>query len=149
MSRTITLPNSGAVVPSTGSPEYGGGGTDFALLCLAIAAVDNVRGNVQHITAAGAVTITNGKVFLNTGAASAITLPTPVAGPPSVGGNDGQELQFVALDGFAYVVSTAANIINGNKLHATFAGVIGDSFIATAYGGLWYVAETSLGVTLS
>lgn len=69
MSHTLALNNSGAVVPTTGAPDYGGGATDFADVCLAIGSVDAKLGqlladsgtaNTYSVTVPWTVTLTAG-----------------------------------------------------------------------------------------
>lgn len=139
MSNSLITPNLGLTVPTVGSPEYGTGLTDFALLCLAFVALDLSKGNVQHLTVAGAIALKPGNVFLNTGTAGAFTLALPTAGLPSVGGNDGQELTIFAQDAFAYTVTTPANGYNDAHHIATFGAAAGDSISLVAYGGFWWV----------
>lgn len=149
MSHTLVLPNSGAVVPTVGAPDYGGGATDFALLCLALGTIDGANNNVQYLTAAGAIAVKGGKVFLKATAAAAMTLANPVAGSRASGGQDGLSIVIMALDAYAYTVTTAANKINGADDTATWAAAIGNNIELVAYNGAWYVVGTPKGVTLS
>lgn len=149
MAHTLTLPNSGAVVPTTGAPDYGGGATDFALLCLALGVIDAANNNIQYLTAAGAVAVKGGKVFLKATAAAAMTLALPVAGSRASGGQDGLSIVFVALDAYAYTLTTTANKLNGADDTATWAAAIGNGFEIVAYNGAWYVVGTPKGVTLT
>ena len=102
---------------------------------------------VAEYTQAGAIAL-GGKAFLKTGAASAFTLAAPLPGSQLNGGNDGMTMKIIALDAEAYVITAAANSINGNKDTATFAGAIGDAITLEAFGGVW-VATGLNGVTLS
>jgi len=149
MAHTLTLPNSGAVVPTTGAPDYGGGATDFALICLALAAIDSAHANVQFLNAAGAVAVKPGTVFLKAGSAAAMTLVAPVAGSRASGGQDGVRMLFEALDAFAYTLTTPANKINGADDTATWTAAVGNSFELVAYNGVWYVVGTPKGVALT
>jgi hypothetical protein len=107
MSRTLTLANSGAVVPSTGSPDYGGGATDFAQVCLALGLIDAAltgsiplygadtgAANAYAVAIIPAPTLAAGSRFLfkaahaNTGASTlAINGGTAIAITNSSGGN--------------------------------------------------------------
>lgn len=69
MSHTLTLNNSGAVVPTTGAPDYGGGATDFANVCLAIGSVDAKLG----------------QLLADTGVANAYAVATPWAATLTAG----------------------------------------------------------------
>jgi len=102
---------------------------------------------VAEYTVAGAIAL-GGKAYLKTGTAGAFTLGAPIAGAQSAGGNDGMVMKITALDAQDYVVTAAANSINGNKDTATFGGAIGDSITLEAFGGSW-VATGLNGVTLS
>jgi hypothetical protein len=150
MSITQTSPNLGMVLPGTSSPDVTDANNVIALITAALLVVDASKGNVQHLTAAGAIAIKPGTVLLNTGTAGAMTLAPPVAGLPGAGGNDGQDLTIIAIDAEAYTVTTTAvNQINGNKHIATFGGAAGDSIRLVAYNGVWYVGDGLNGVTLS
>jgi hypothetical protein len=46
MARTVITPNLGLTLPTIGAPEYGTGGTDFALLCQAIERIDAAWGSL-------------------------------------------------------------------------------------------------------
>lgn len=151
---TTTTSNLSLVVPTAGAPDYGGGATDSALLSLALLAIDaawppSVAHAPQHITAAGAITVQDGKVFLNTGAASAITLAAPTAGAPGSGGQDGVRVEIIAVDAYGYVLTTPANKINGADDTATWAAAVGNSIVLVAFNGVWYVEGTPKGVTLT
>lgn len=102
---------------------------------------------VAEYTGAGAIAL-GGKAYLKTGAASAMTLKLPLAGPQLQGGNDGMTMKITALDAEAYVVTTPASGINGADDTATFGGAIGDSITLEAFGGAWF-ATSLTGVTLS
>lgn len=154
MSHTLVTANLGLVVPTTGAPDYGGGATDFAQICEALEAIDaawppSVAHTPQHITAAGAIAVQDGKVFLQTGAASALTLANPTAGSPGAGGQDGVKLEIIAIDAYAYVLTTASDKINGADDTATWAAAVGNSIVLVAFNGVWYVEGTPKGVTLS
>ena len=150
MSATQTSANLGMVLPGTTSPDMTNSNSVIALLTAALLLLDSSKGNIQHLTAAGAIPIKPGTVMLNTGTAGAMTLAPPVAGLPSAGGNDGQDLTIIAEDAEAYTVTTtAANQINGNKHIATFGGAAGDSIRLVAYNGVWYAGDGLNGVVLS
>jgi hypothetical protein len=61
MPHTLMLNNSGAVVPTTGSPDYGSGATDFAGVCVAIGSIDAKLG----------------QLLADTGTANAYAVATP------------------------------------------------------------------------
>lgn len=149
MSVTQTTANNGWTLPGTTHPDVTNSAGALALLVAALIAVDASHNNVQKLTVAGAITVKSGTAFLNTGAASAITLAAPTAGLPAAGGNDGQRLAIIALDAFAYVVTTPANKINGNEDTATWAAAVGNSIELVAWNGVWYVVGTSKGITLT
>jgi hypothetical protein len=130
MPHTITLSNSGAVVPTTGAPDYGGGATDFALLCLALGTIDAAlpgatavpvyaadtgAANAYAITYSPAPTVAAGSRFLfkalhtNTGASTlavngAATVPiTDSVNAALIGGEIlAGQLCLVVYDGTQY-----------------------------------------------
>jgi len=149
MAGTQTTNNLGMVLPGTTSPDVTNPNAAIALLAAALVTVDGSHNNVQKLTAAGAITIKSGTAFLNTGTAGAITLAAPAAGLPAAGGNDGQRLAIIALDAFAYTVTTPANKINGADDTATWTAAVGNSIELVAYNGVWYVVGTAKGVALT
>lgn len=138
----------GLAVPGAGDPEYNANGA-IKLLTLAILALEALVFGRTKYTAAGALSIQNGTAILQAGSAAAMTLAAPVAGLPSAGGNDGQRLAIVALDAFAYTVTTPANGIDGSKHVMTWAAAIGNGIELIAQNGVWYPVGTPAGVTLS
>lgn len=149
MSITQTSTNLGLTLPGTSSPDMTDSNNVIALLTAALLTIDGSAGNVQHLTAAGAIAVKPGLVMLNTGTTGAMTLVPPTAGLPAAGGNDGQGITILAVDAEAYTVTTTAvNQINGNKHIATFGGAAGDSIELVAYNGVWY-SKALIGVTLS
>lgn len=148
MPATQSSPNLGLALPSSASPDYQPG-SDIQLLASAIIALEAGLFGITKYTAAGAISLANGTAVLKAGSAAAMTLAAPTAGLPSAGGNDGQRLTIVALDAYAYTVTTPSNAINGSKHIGTFAGAVGDSIELVAYNGVWYVVGTQNGVTLS
>jgi hypothetical protein len=109
---------------------------------------DESAGQFALYTAAGAIT-PGGTAFLLGGAANAMTLALPVAGPLSSGGQDGVKMTIDAGDAFAYTVTTPASGLNGSLHIATFAAAVGNNIELVAYNGSWYVYGTPRGVTLS
>ena len=151
MPSTQTTANLGMVLPGSASPDDSNANDSIALITAALLVVDGAKAatSVQHVTAAGAITITSGRVFLQAGSAAAITLAAPTAGPPGAGGNDGQVLSIIALDAFAYTVTTPANKINGADDTATWTAAVGNNIELVAYGGVWYTLGTPKGVALT
>ncbi len=99
-------------------------------------------------SASGALAAQEAFLPITKAGVAALTLATPVAGLPSAGGNDGHVMTFLDTTGNAHTVTTASNIINGNKHVATFGGTIGQFCSFRAYGGVWYTLANS-GITLS
>ncbi len=91
-----------------------------------------------------------GTVFVTAAGVDAMTLATPVAGPPSGGSNqnDGLSLTIIDTTGHAHTITTATNKVNGNKKTITFGGTVGNFVELIAFQGVWYVAAFA-GVTLS
>ncbi len=67
----------------------------------------DIATNQQVITGDGTVSIKSGAVYLQKGSAAAITLPAPVAGAPSAGGDDGKRITIFSETAFAHVVTCA------------------------------------------
>jgi uncharacterized protein (UPF0333 family) len=152
MSHTTTLSNLNVAVPATGAPDYGGGATDFALLCLALIAINSGFFGAAKYTAAGAIAVPavgTATAFLKAGSAAAMTLAAPVTGAPSAGGQDGVNLTIIAEDAYAYTVTTPANGIVGSKHVATWTAAVGNSIDLVAQGGAWWPAGTPAGVALT
>ena len=102
---------------------------------------------VAEYTAAGAIAL-GGVAYLKAGSAAAMTLAQPIAGAQSAGGNDGMSLKIVALDAFAYTVTTALLGFNGSTHIATWTAAISNSLTLEAFGGTWYATGLS-GVALT
>jgi hypothetical protein len=135
---TTSLVDSGLAGDGTSVPPFNTSGTaGFGVFepCLAAAA-------------SGAITIGTGNVAITLGSAAALTLPLPIAGPASAGGQDGASLTIFATTAFAHTVTTPANGINGSLHVATFAAAVGNAVMLTAYNGKWYTASIN-GVTIS
>lgn len=132
---TVTANKGLALVPST-SPDYD---DEFGTIHNAAMASLDVDGGVQVVTAtgAGAISPIVGKVVITASGAALLTLAQPVAGLPSAGGNDGQQLTIFSTAAHAHTVTTASNGINGAKHVATFAAAQ-DVIVLTAYNGVWY-----------
>jgi hypothetical protein len=103
----------------------------------------------EYVGVSGAIAIHEGRVVLNGGAAQAMTvaLPTTV-NPQGVNIADGAVLKIVSASAFAHTVTTPANGLNGNKLSATFANVVGSWVELTAVNGIWVVTGSN-GITLA
>jgi hypothetical protein len=127
-------------IVKAGVPESGNDAT--------LAAFDAVY-SVQAALVSGAISPTQGLVALTKAGIAVMTLATPVAGLPSAGGNDGQELVIIDTTGNAHTVTTAASKINGSLHIITFAGSIGDLVMLRAYGGVWYTNPSNSGVVIS
>ena len=113
----------------------------------AFAAID-ARGGVNAYTAAGAISQTQGKVLITAAGTVALTLAAPVAGLPSAGGNDGQEVTIIDVGGHAHTVTTPTNGIVPSHHIATFGGVAGSFMVLAAYNGAWYPLANA-GITFS
>ncbi|MDE2099260.1 MAG: hypothetical protein KGL39_18545 [Patescibacteria group bacterium] len=140
---TTTTSKLALVLPAAGNPDYEPGNSQ-GLLASAVAAMEAALLGATKYTSAGAIAIGPGKAFLQAGSAAAMTLAAPTSGT-----HDGMEITIVALDAFAYTVTTPSNAINGSKHVATWTAAIGNSIKLIAYNGVWYSDETALGVALS
>lgn len=108
----------------------------------------NTSATLQVAAASGAITIGAGTVAITVAGVGVMTLPVPVAGPVSGGGQDGSTLVIVDTTGHAHTVTTPANGINGTLHIATFGGTVGQAVEFKAYNGKWYAALLN-GVTIS
>lgn len=102
------------------------------------------QSDIQLITGDGAITLWSGTVFLAKGSAAAITLAAPV-----VGDDDGRTLIIISETAFAHVVTAPSNVINGNKVTATFGATANNNIEFVARNGFWRTVGTSLGITLA
>jgi hypothetical protein len=135
---STSLIDGGLVGDGTTPPSFNTSGTT------AIGVVEPV----QNAVANGAISIVTGKVFITKGSAAALTLPLPIAGPPSSGGQDGAVLSIISTTAFAHTVTTPANGINGADDTATFAASVPAAFSLTAFNGKWWSGALT-SVTLS
>lgn len=133
--------NRGLAKVASASPDFESSGP-WAGHNSAMDAIDQALWGVESHTSAGAISATEGKVFIGGSGVTALTLAAPTAGLPSAGGNDGQELLIIAVTAHAHTVTTPSNVINGNKHIATFAS-IGDSIRLVANNGVWIAAANS------
>lgn len=85
--------------------------------------------------------------YVTSAGVDAMTLATPVAGGPGVG-DDGKTLTVTDVGGHAHIITTAANKIVPAHHLITFGGTAGAFVRLQAFGGLWYVQDSS-GVTPS
>ena len=131
--QAANLPFQYQVVVGNADALTGGGGGLNALAALA---------------KAGATPPICGTVFIETAGVDAATLATPVAGSPASGGNDGLSLTVFDNGGHAHTITTAANVINGNKHIATFNATRSSFITFVARNGVWLV-EASNGVALT
>jgi hypothetical protein len=98
--------------------------------------------------ASAAVAIAPGLYPITKSGVAALTLAAPTAGLPSAGGHDGYTMTFMDTGGHAHTITTPASGINGSLHVATFGGSVPQFCTMRAYGGVWYVLQSS-GVTLS
>lgn len=133
----------GLVLPTTGNPDYESG-NGLAQLATALSSLESNLLGCAVYTAAGAIAKAHGAAILKAGSAAAMTLAAPVAGT-----DDGLTLTIIAVDAFAYTVTTPANKLNGSLHVATWTAAIGNSIRLVAYNGGWYTAETPQGVALT
>jgi hypothetical protein len=89
-------------------------------------------------TSVATITIPVGNVLITYAGAAAITLPAPVSGAQSAGGQDGCKLTFYTTTNNQHVITAPANTINGNKDTATMAATASSLLELVAYGGVWY-----------
>lgn len=140
---TTSTAKLGIALPTSGNPDYSPTNS-IGLLAAAVAALEAALLGTTKYTAAGAVAIAPGTVVLQAGSAAAMTLAAP-----TVGTHDGVEMSFIALDAFAYTLTTPASAINGAKHIATWTAAIGNAIKLRAFNGVWYTVDTPLGVALT
>jgi hypothetical protein len=138
-----STPKLGINLPTTGSPDYETG-NGLALVAAAVSALETAILGATKYTAAGAIAIARGTAFLQAGSGAAMTLAAPTAST-----QDGLQLVIVALDAYAYTVTTPSNAINGNKHVATWTAAVGNSLNLVAYNGVWYTSDALNGVALT
>lgn len=115
-----------------------------------IAAMLAQQNLVSTMTASGTITQKTGTIFVTDASPAALTLPTPVAGAQSAGGDDGKSLSIISTTAAQHVVSAAAsNGLDGNKTNATFAAAISSSVDLKAFNGNWMIWNSNGSLTLS
>lgn len=112
-------------------------------------------GSEALLTASGQLNAKQGVYYLQAANDSPMTIqiPAPTAGSSASGGDDGNQITFVSVDGLAHIIQSGSNgsppvhNINGADYRATFSGSpIGRVLTLHAYNGIWYTGST---VTLS
>lgn len=117
-----------------------------------------LSGTTDAIPVSGKGSMVGGWYFITNASVDAITLATPVSGAgfggaqggtfPQLNGQDDMEITFVSVTAAAHTITTASNIINGNKHIATSGGAIGNVIRFRARAGVWWMFQT-IGFTLS
>jgi hypothetical protein len=110
--------------------------------------VANQSGPIARTDAGGRM-VTCGLVLLNSPTALALTLGDPKAGPPSLGGEDGNrlELMVVSDDGYPDQSHTVTGTFGGGFTTLTFLGQSGITASLIAYGGKWWKLIASAGLS--
>ncbi len=106
-------------------------------------------GQLPTVFKASGAAVFPGLNVLNSASVCAMTLPTPIAGDPQTGGDDGKIVNFLDPVGAAHTVTTPANKISPSHSIATFGGTAGSNVGFIAWNGIWYPLGTALGVTFS
>jgi hypothetical protein len=112
-------------------------------------------GSEALLSVSGPVPSKQGQYFIQSSPAANLTLAlhAPIAGSPANGGDDGNEIEFVNLDGrTGHQIKVGTNLVNGAYANVTLHDSSSPpnalrSMKMIAYGGVWY-CNTS-GVTLS
>lgn len=94
------------------------------------------------------ISVKEGVAVITSVGVNATTLALPVAGLPSVGGDDGRILIVKCGSAHAHTVTTPANGINGADDTITFTASVLNYITLVACGGVWYTLG-SVGVTLT
>lgn len=115
--------------------------TDLNVLPRAVA----ITGPAQNVSAAtGAITVKSGAAFITYGAAGGVyTLALPI---PFL--DDNKQVEIISTTAQAHTVTTPASGYNGSLHVATFTATAGSSLTLRAFGGSWYVPNTT-GITLT
>lgn len=96
----------------------------------------------EAITAAGAISITNGVVSIN-GTTLAVSLPAPATDI------DGQELTVITENASAHVLTITGGTFNGGANNTgTYGAAVANLVVLVAIGGEWWV-KLNTNVTLS
>jgi hypothetical protein len=98
--------------------------------------------------AGAAIQVNQGEFHITKATAGNYTMIAPIAGLPSLGGQDGNILRIVSATAAAHVITFPANTLNGNTHIMTFAAAVGNGVELHAKNGKWLVANNQ-GVTLS
>ena len=148
MASSKTTTQLGLVIPDVNCPDDQPGGPIF-LLSAAVALLDVHVASLETNSGSGAITNNVGVVYITDPGVATLTLAAPVAGLPSAGGADGNELTIVSATAYAHTVTTPANAINGANHVLTFAATKGTQIKLMAYQGVWYVEPSAPGITIS
>jgi hypothetical protein len=81
-------------------------------------------------------------MLITKGLAAALSLASPGAGI-----DDGNTVTIVSIKAFAYLVTAAANAINGNRTVLTFGPAAANLIALRAFNGIWWVLANT-GVAL-
>lgn len=105
---------------------------------------ESLGNGATSYTAAGAITIEPGTVFLN-GTTLAMTLANPSTD------QNGMTMCIIAANASAHTVTYTAGFGGGTTTRdvATFGGAVNDGFCIVASAGVWWVVPTSRNVTLA
>ena len=98
-------------------------------------------------TAAGVIAL-GGVAVLKAGGTSAIamTLPNPLAGAQSAGGQDGLKMKLISADAALYTVTCGTDSIDGAYTTISFGSstsIAGIGIELTAFGGAWYTGTSA------
>lgn len=105
-------------------------------------------GNAQVLTGSTDTISFPGTTILNAPGIDNCALAKPIAGPQPTG-DDGKTVELIAASGFAHVITTPANGINGSKHILTWTAGAGNNVTLQAWNGSWYTTGTPNGVTIT
>lgn len=92
------------------------------------------QSDLQVLAGDGAIALWQGNVILTKGTAAAITLAAPVAGD-----DDSRYLAIISTTAAAHVVTFPSNVLNGNKITATFGAAANNCIELVAHNAVWRV----------
>lgn len=110
-------------------------------------------GSEQLLSQSGPIPSKQGLYYINgNGKNLTLSLQTPIAGDSAKGGDDGNVIEMLNVDGGYHTITAGANVFNGSHalalLHDSASPpTVSRKFSATAYNGQW-ICNTS-GITLT
>jgi hypothetical protein len=88
---------------------------------------------------------------VTSGSADLTTLAAPIAGDPSIGGDDGKIIRFTSTTAFAHKITSTGNLQTGTSSvnSVALAANAGASVTLKAYNGFWQIIASNGTLTLA